>query len=61
MSNAIVTTEPFFDQIETATVAARQRLQQSPAIARCLSGEGEMQTYQAFLVEAYHHVKHTEP
>lgn len=61
MSNAIVTTEPFFDQIETATVAARQRLQQSPAIARCLSGEVEMQTYQAFLVEAYHHVKHTVP
>jgi len=61
MSNPTVTTEPFFNQIETATATARQRLQQSPAIARCLSGEVEMQTYQAFLVEAYHHVKHTVP
>jgi pyrroloquinoline quinone (PQQ) biosynthesis protein C len=61
MSNPTVTTEPFFNQIETATAAAREHLQQSPAIARCLSGEVEMQTYQAFLVEAYHHVKHTVP
>jgi pyrroloquinoline quinone (PQQ) biosynthesis protein C len=61
MVNPTVTTEPFFNQIETATAAVRQRLQQSPAIARCLGGEVEMQTYQAFLVEAYHHVKHTVP
>jgi pyrroloquinoline quinone (PQQ) biosynthesis protein C len=51
----------FFNQIETQTAAARQRLQQSPAIARCLGGDVEMQTYQAFLIEAYHHVKHTVP
>jgi pyrroloquinoline quinone (PQQ) biosynthesis protein C len=61
MLNHTVSTEPFFKQIETATAAAQQRLQQSPAIARCLAGEVEMQTYQAFLVEAYHHVKHTVP
>lgn len=61
MLNQTAIEEPFFNQIETSTAAARLRLEQSPAIARCLSGEVEMQTYQAFLVEAYHHVKHTVP
>jgi pyrroloquinoline quinone (PQQ) biosynthesis protein C len=51
----------FFDQIETFSVDARQRLAQTPAIQRCLAGEPEMQTYIAFLSEAYHHVKHTVP
>jgi len=51
----------FFDQIEAHSAAARQRLEQTPAVARCLAGQVEMQTYQAFLVEAYHHVKHTVP
>ncbi len=55
------TTEPFFKQIEAVTADARSRLEQSPAIARCLTGEVEMQTYQSFLIEAYHHVKHTVP
>jgi pyrroloquinoline quinone (PQQ) biosynthesis protein C len=55
------TPQPFFNQIEATAATARQRLEQSPAVARCLSGEVEMQTYQAFLVEAYHHVKHTVP
>jgi pyrroloquinoline quinone (PQQ) biosynthesis protein C len=57
----MITQPPFFEQIETTTANARRRLEQSPAVARCLSGEVEMQTYQAFLVEAYHHVKHTVP
>jgi len=61
MLNPTAQKEPFFNQIEVATVTARQGLHQSPAIARCLAGEVEMQTYQAFLVEAYHHVKHTVP
>lgn len=54
-------TNTFFEQIETSTADARQRLEQSPAIARCLAGEVERETYQAFLIEAYHHVKHTVP
>ena len=53
--------ETFFSEIETATAADRQRLEASPAIQRCLNGEVEMQTYKAFLTEAYHHVKHTVP
>ena len=51
----------FFSEIETVTAAARQRLETSPAIQRCLNGQVEMETYKAFLVEAYHHVKHTVP
>ncbi|MCP4768393.1 MAG: iron-containing redox enzyme family protein [Gammaproteobacteria bacterium] len=53
--------QPFFKQIESTTASARQRLEQTPAIARCLQGRVEMQTYQAFLIEAYHHVRHTVP
>jgi pyrroloquinoline quinone (PQQ) biosynthesis protein C len=53
--------QTFFNEIETATADARQRLEASPAIQRCLNGEVEMQTYKAFLTEAYHHVKHTVP
>ena len=52
---------PFFAQIEAVTQSARQRLEATPAIARCLEGQVEMVTYQAFLTEAYHHVKHTVP
>ena len=61
VSDHEVTRDLFFNRIETQTAAARQRLQQSPAIARCLGGDVDMQTYQAFLIEAYHHVKHTVP
>jgi pyrroloquinoline quinone (PQQ) biosynthesis protein C len=51
----------FFSEIEAVTADARQRLEASPAIQRCLDGQVEMETYKAFLVEAYHHVKHTVP
>jgi len=52
---------PFFARIEAQGAVYRNRLEQTPAVARCLAGQVEMQTYQAFLVEAYHHVKHTVP
>lgn len=52
---------PFFSQIETATAEARKRLEATPPITRCLEGQVELETYQAFLIEAYHHVKHTVP
>ncbi|MCP4980914.1 MAG: iron-containing redox enzyme family protein [Gammaproteobacteria bacterium] len=54
-------TQTFFSEIEATTAQARHRLEHSPAIERCLKGQVEMQTYQAFLIEAYHHVKHTMP
>jgi pyrroloquinoline quinone (PQQ) biosynthesis protein C len=53
--------QSFFSEIEAATADARQQLENSPAIQRCLNGQVEMQTYKAFLTEAYHHVKHTVP
>lgn len=51
----------FFSEIEDLTANARQHLESSPVISRTLNGEVEMQTYIAFLTEAYHHVKHTVP
>jgi pyrroloquinoline quinone (PQQ) biosynthesis protein C len=56
-----MTSKTFFAEIESTTADARQRLERTPAIQRCLNGQVEMQTYQAFLTEAYHHVKHTVP
>lgn len=53
--------DTFFNRIEDAMADARRSLEQVPAIARCLEGRVERQTYEAFLVEAYHHVKHTVP
>jgi len=56
-----MTTKTFFNEIEAITADARQGLERAPAIERCLSGQVEMETYKAFLTEAYHHVKHTVP
>jgi pyrroloquinoline quinone (PQQ) biosynthesis protein C len=61
MLNHEVSKQAFFEQIEAHSAADRQRLEQAPAVARCLVGKIEMQTYQVFLIEAYHHVKHTVP
>ena len=61
MLNGEVSNPAFFEQIEAHSAVDRRRLEQTPAVARCLAGQIEMQTYQAFLVEAYHHVKHTVP
>jgi len=51
----------FFSDIEINTRAARESLESLPVLERCMRGEVEMQTYIAFLTEAYHHVKHTVP
>jgi pyrroloquinoline quinone (PQQ) biosynthesis protein C len=51
----------FFKEIEAVTADARHCLLHTPAIERCLEGQVEMETYRAFLIEAYHHVKHTVP
>jgi len=51
----------FFTEIEENSTTLRQQLESAEVIRRCLRGEVEMQTYIAFLTEAYHHVKHTVP
>jgi pyrroloquinoline quinone (PQQ) biosynthesis protein C len=53
--------KPFFNDIETIAADGRQKLEHTPVIQRCLDGQVEMQTYIAFLKEAFHHVKHTVP
>jgi pyrroloquinoline quinone (PQQ) biosynthesis protein C len=61
MLNQEASNQAFFELIEEHSAADRRRLEQTPAVGHCLVGTVEMQTYQAFLVEAYHHVKHTVP
>lgn len=51
----------FFEQIHRETIADRQALFASPVIADCLAGRVGLETYVAFLTEAYHHVRHTVP
>ena len=51
----------FFTEIETNSVGLRQQLETTPVIERCLRGEVAIETYVAFLTEAYHHVRHTVP
>jgi pyrroloquinoline quinone (PQQ) biosynthesis protein C len=51
----------FFTDIEINSRDSRDLLESLPVIERCMHGEAEMQTYIAFLTEAYHHVKHTVP
>lgn len=51
----------FFDTLVNETELDRQELLTAPIITRCLSGDINTDDYVAFLVQAYHHVKHTVP
>jgi len=51
----------FFDALVSETELERQELLSAPIIARCLQGQIDADDYVAFLVQAYHHVKHTVP
>ncbi len=51
----------FFDQLQTDTAFERGALLTTPVIADCLERRVSLATYQAFLVQAYHHVRHTVP
>ncbi len=51
----------FFDTLVSETEQERQQLLSAPIIARCFEGQIELDDYVAFLVQAYHHVKHTVP
>ena len=53
---------PFFDQLLSNTEAERNYLLGAPLIQRCLgNGAFTLADYQAFLREAYYHVRHTVP
>ena len=51
----------FFDQLQIETMDAKAYLLGSPIIHQVLQGDFTLQTYIAFLNQAYHHVKHTVP
>ncbi|WP_038177730.1 TenA family transcriptional regulator [Vibrio rhizosphaerae] len=51
----------FFNQLQEATLPAREAMLSAPIIAACAQGNINLVQYQAFLTQAYHHVKHTVP
>ena len=51
----------FYEQLIAATEADRQQLMAAPIINDCLQGRVRLQSYLAFLGQAYHHVRHTTP
>ncbi|MBK6336658.1 MAG: iron-containing redox enzyme family protein [Betaproteobacteria bacterium] len=51
----------YFETLTAATAAERAQLLAAPVIADCLQGRVTLASYQAFLGQAYHHVRHTTP
>lgn len=51
----------FFDELQRATEEERNTLLSAPLIDAAMEGKASLPAYQAFLGEAYHHVKHTVP
>ena len=51
----------FYDQLVRDTEAERLALYQVPLIRDAAAGAISRATYQAYLTQAYHHVKHTTP
>ncbi len=51
----------FFDQLMLETEAERASLLEIPFVRHGTRGELALESYVAFLIQAYHHVKHTTP
>ena len=51
----------FFEQLQTETQSAREQFLQIEQLVRGASGDIPLTSYIAYLVQAYHHVKHTVP
>ncbi|MEN9764008.1 MAG: hypothetical protein RI906_3834 [Pseudomonadota bacterium] len=51
----------FHDRLVTQTQQARDDFQAIPLLQQSLAGQVSLPLYQAFLTEAYHHVRHTVP
>ncbi|AXA25506.1 TenA family transcriptional regulator [Pseudomonas putida] len=51
----------FFDTLQTQTAQQRQALFAVPVIREALAGQVSLDSYVAFLTQAYHHVRHTVP
>lgn len=51
----------FFNTLMASTEYERNDLQQIETLQKGSTGDISLQTYQAFLTQAYHHVRHTTP
>lgn len=51
----------FYSQLISATEGARNNFEQIDALQKGLQGDISLKTYQAFLTQAYYHVRHTTP
>jgi len=51
----------FFQQLQDQTAAEREYLLAAPIIRQAMAGDVGLDSYVAFLTQAYHHVKHTVP
>jgi thiaminase len=51
----------FFDTLQDATRQERHELFNLPIIVDALEGKVSLESYQAFLTQAYYHVRHTVP
>ncbi|MDT8310658.1 MAG: iron-containing redox enzyme family protein [Methylophaga sp.] len=51
----------FFAKMQAETAVSRQNLLAAPLIGKAMKGQISLDEYIAFLIEAYHHVKHTVP
>lgn len=51
----------FYQRLLAETEQDRNQLLSAPIITRCMRGDITLDDYVAFLVQAYHHVKHTVP
>ena len=51
----------FFQTLQDRTAAERDHLLSAPVLQLAVDGKLSLETYIAFLTQAYHHVKHTVP
>lgn len=51
----------FFEQLQASTEPQRLQLMQVPQLAEALEGNTSVESYIAYLTQAYHHVRHTVP
>jgi len=51
----------FYAELISATELERQKFQQIETLQRGFAGDISLNSYQQFLIQAYHHVKHTTP
>lgn len=59
--NVMSQSPSFFNVLKQQTADAQSYMYSAPVFEACAQGQITMQTYTAFLTQAYHHVKHTVP